>query len=169
MGLYSGRASSNAVVFEFCSLTQARALSPWTSSSHWKSSVSLGEAPSSASPATPTAARREILMRTSERPADLRLFRSGVRGSRSGLLTALVQLQEFHRVVVEDVALLRRRQKRRRLDSLDGKTAAVGPVHLIGAEHDAFAEPGPHQCGEVVVELGARQQPVAGAQVRVHL
>src|SRR5262245_40324223 len=150
MGLNSGRASSSAMVFAFCSLTQVSAFSPCTSSSHWKASVSaLEAAPSIASPATPAAASREILITTSERPAEFRLFPRR-KGRRSGLLRArLVQLQELHRVVVEDVALLGGGQKRRRLDPLDGETEPLGPVHLIGAEHDPLAEPGAHQGVEV--------------------
>ena len=74
-----------------------------------------------------------------------------------------LQPEEADRIVVEDVPHLGGRQELRRLDPLDGQADALGPVHLIGAEHQAFAESGPHQGGEVLVELGARKKPVAGA------
>src|SRR5690606_3344691 len=49
-----------------------------------------------------------------------------------------LQLVKAHGVVVEDVALVGRRQERRRLDGVHGHADEVDPEHVVGPEHDPF-------------------------------
>src|SRR5690606_38627071 len=52
----------------------------------------------------------------------------------------LVQPQENRGVVVEDVALLPRRQERSFLHTGNRQSNGVRPYHLVRSEHDALAE-----------------------------
>src|ERR1700759_5296796 len=77
----------------------------------------------------------------------------GALGSRALLRFRLIQTQEAGGVVVEDVALLFRREVVGVLDNADGDGHQSRPDELVGAEHDAIFEAGFYDALDVAIDF----------------